>query len=255
MAREISSLDLTERLTSPTLDRMKAEFKPGPKALLSLELLRYSSSFLELPPAEIPEQAPPDAAAELSIMSAAKNFAATTLRHMPDFLATRVTRSFDDSSTAVSHRLPELKLMGTMSHEIAYCDGRETVLRITSQSFKSSPEEAEPGLTSQGEFGPILETVLGDSSKGTVTWSHWGKLAVGLAAVFHYMVPGNVSHYAMDFCCKNDEFPDSPRQLLPRDAALSRLSVHRSDHRSYPARHFRGGAETTQPAHQVRSLH
>jgi hypothetical protein len=100
MARAISSLDLSDHLTTPTLDRMKAEFKPGPKILLSLELPSYSSSFLDLPPAELLERDAPDAAACLSMMSAARTFVATIMRHMPDFLATRITRSFDNSSAA-----------------------------------------------------------------------------------------------------------------------------------------------------------
>jgi hypothetical protein len=214
MAQAISSSELTERLTSPTLDRMKAEFKPGPKTLLSLEFLSYSSSLLDPPPAELPDRAPPDAAADLSMMSAAKNFVATTLRHMPDFVATRITRSFDNSSTAVSRRRapsPELQLMGTVSREITYRDGRETEPEMSPvTNFKSNRVGSEPGLTSQGEFGPILATVLGDTSKGRVTWSHWENTAAGSAAVFHYQVPEGASHYQVDFCCENDELPDFP---------------------------------------------
>ena len=101
--------------------------------------------------------------------------------------------------------------MGTTSHQITYRDGRETVLENSSVTkFKLNLAESEPGLTSQGEFGPILATVLGDSSNVTVTWNHWEKTAVGVAAVFRYRVPANVSHYAVNFCCVNDEYLDSP---------------------------------------------
>jgi hypothetical protein len=210
IAQATRSLELTERLTEATLDRMKAEFKPGPDALLSLELLSYSSLFLDPPLTDLPQEPPPDADGELGMMNAAANYVATTLRHMPDFLATRITRAFDDSVTAVSLRSSEMKLMGTANREITYRDGRETVLATTSQTFKSSPEEPEAGLSSQGEFGPILGTVLMDSSKGTVTWSHWEKTETGLAAVFRYKVPGDASHYIVDFCCENDETPNFP---------------------------------------------
>jgi hypothetical protein len=213
-ARAIGSMELNEHLTDLTLNRMKAEFEPGPKTLLSLEFLAYSSMFLDPPPGELIEREPPDDAAAESMLSAANNFVATTLRHMPDFLATRITRSFDNSSVAVSHPgtpPSQLQLMGTMSQEITYRDGRETTLENSSISkFKSSREESGPGLTSQGEFGPILATVLGDSSRGSVTWSHWEQTTGSLAAVFHYQVPANASHYVVDFCCENDDFPNFP---------------------------------------------
>jgi hypothetical protein len=166
------------------------------------------------PPSELPEKDPPDDAANLSMLRAANNFVATTLRHMPDFLAMRITRSFDNSSAAVFHPgVPpfQLQLMGTMSQETAYRDGRETALENSSSSkFKSSQEESGPGLKSQVEFGPILATVLGDSSKGSATWSHWEQTTVGLAAVFHYEVSANAFHYVVDFCCENNDFPDFP---------------------------------------------
>jgi hypothetical protein len=209
-ARTISSLDLAEHLTTPTLDRMKAEFKPGPKTLLSLELLSYSSSFLDAPPGELPERDAPDAAACLSMMSAARTFVATIMRHMPNFLATRITRSFDYGSAAVSHQPSEFQLVGAMSQAITYRDGKETVLETRADTKFKSREESGHGLTSQGEFGPVLAIVLGDSSKGTVTWSHWENTAAGVEAVFHYQVAKDASHYVVDFCCENYEFPDFP---------------------------------------------
>ena len=52
LAEQLSSLELSEQLTQPTLDRITAEFKPGPKATLSLKLLADASTFLEPPAAE-----------------------------------------------------------------------------------------------------------------------------------------------------------------------------------------------------------
>jgi len=214
MARAINSLELTERLTNPALDRIKAEIKPGPKALLSLELLSYSSSFLDPPQTEFPQRAAPNADAEQSMMSAARSFAATTLTQLPDFIATRITRSFDNSAAAAAQLRPfsyEWQLMGNLSQEITYRGGKETVLAITSKKFESNEAETEPGLTSQGEFGPILATVLGDASSGKVTWSHWETTATGMAAVFHYQVSTSSSHYSVDFCCVRDNLPDAFR--------------------------------------------
>jgi hypothetical protein len=182
--------------------------------VLSLELLSYSSAFLDPPQAELPERAAPNAEDDLTMMSAARSFVATTLTQLPDFLATRITRSFDNSSAAAAQLRPfpyEWQLMGNLSQEITYRGGKETVLAITSKKYESNEAETEPGLTSQGEFGPILATVLGDASSGTVTWSHWETTATGLAAVFHYQVPTSSSHYSVDFCCVRDYLPDTFR--------------------------------------------
>src|SRR5580700_7279045 len=47
IARRLGLLELTERLTEPQLQRITAEFKPGPKTALALEMLADISSFLE----------------------------------------------------------------------------------------------------------------------------------------------------------------------------------------------------------------
>jgi hypothetical protein len=210
MARALSSLELTERLSSTALAHINAEFKPGRKTELALELLSSSSAFLDLPAAEIVERPPPDDAAEQTMISAANSFVTTTLRHMPDFIATRTTLVFDDSATAISLRSSELRLMGSESREITYRDGLETALGGTNRTFKSSPEESQPGLSSKGEFGPILTTILGDASYGSINWSHWENSDVGVVAVFHYKIPYGASHYRVDFCCKDPEYPNVP---------------------------------------------
>ena len=70
------------------------------------------------------------------------------------------------------------------------------------------PADAE--LTTWGEFGPVLKTVLGDSFKGSVVWNRWETGEAGaLLAVFRFSVPKPASHYLVDFCCyqKSKEDP------------------------------------------------
>lgn len=208
-AKSISSFELTERLTAPTLNRMKEEFRPGRKTLSALELLSYSSSLLDPPASEIPDKSPPDPAEQTAMLNAAKVFVAKTLRHMPDFLAIRITRRFEKGLAKHALRNSQLALVDTTKQEIAYRDGRERVLGAAAQSSKQGHVETG-GLTSRGEFGPILEVVLRDSSQGTVEWSHWEMASVGMVGVFHYKVPSSASHYAVDFCCESLEFPDLP---------------------------------------------
>ncbi len=80
-AQQLNSLELTEQLTQPTLDRITEEFKPGPKTVLSLKLLADSSAFLEPPAGELLDKAPPAVAEQRAMMKSAINFVGVTLRH------------------------------------------------------------------------------------------------------------------------------------------------------------------------------
>ena len=140
------------------------------------------------------------------------HFVGTTLRQMPDFLATRVTQSYDDNDSHVAKSTPDttedvnliaphstMISVGTFTQQITYQDGRE--VSSEDKHAKQKPSEAPPGFSTRGEFGPVLSMVLLDASKGKLTWSHWEQTEAGIAAVFHYKVPASASHYAVDYCC------------------------------------------------------
>src|SRR5271157_1297362 len=78
-AQQLNSLKLTEQLTQPTLDRITAEFKPGPKTALSLKLLADSSAFLEPPAGEFLVKAPPEIPVQQAMLKSAINFVGVTL--------------------------------------------------------------------------------------------------------------------------------------------------------------------------------
>jgi hypothetical protein len=205
-AQQLNSLELTEQLTQPALDRITAEFKPGPKAVGSLKLLADSSAFLEPPAGELLDKAPPAAAEQRAMMKSAINFIGVTLHHMPDFLATRLTESYDNTPLSVTHSgwapHTDLHPAGNFSQHIAYRNGEEVIDRQKDSSgAKPKNEPAPMGLTSIGEFGSALGVIISDASKGTLKWSHWEQTAAGPVAVFHYEVPPAASHYWVNYCC------------------------------------------------------
>ena len=205
-AQQLNSLELTEQLTQPTLDRITTEFKPGPKTVLSLKLLADSSAFLEPPAGELLDKAPPTAVEQRDMMKSAINFVAVTLRHMPDFLATRLTESYDNSPLSVTHSgwapHTDLHPAGSFSHHITYRNGEEVLDRQPGSSGAKPMNESSPeGLTSIGEFGSALGVILSDASKGILKWSHWEQTAAGQVAVFHFEVPPAASHYWVNYCC------------------------------------------------------
>jgi hypothetical protein len=54
------------------------------------------------------------------------------------------------------------------------------------------------GMTTIGEFGPILYVALVDSAQGNLTWSHWEQGAAAPEAVYRYAVIAGKSHYHVD---------------------------------------------------------
>jgi hypothetical protein len=205
-AQQLISLELTEQLTQPALDRITAEFKPGPKTVLSLKLLADSSAFLEPPAGELLDKAPPTPTEQRTMMKSAIDFVVVTLHRMPDFLATRLTDSYDDTPLSVTHSgwapHADLHPAGTFSHHIAYRNGEEVLDRQPGSSGAKPKNEPTPiGLVSFGEFGPALGVIIVDASKGILKWSHWEQTAAGPVAVFHFEVPQVASHYTVNYCC------------------------------------------------------
>jgi hypothetical protein len=205
-AQQLNSLKLTEQLTQPTLDRITAEFKPGPKTALSLKMLADFSAFLEPPAGELLDKAPPEIAVQQAMLKSAINFVGVTLHQMPDFLATRLTDSYDDIPESVTHSgwapQTDLHLAASFSNHITYRNGQEVLdLQPGSPGAKLKNDPSPVGLVSFGEFGPALGTTLTDASKGALKWSHWEQSAAGPVAVFHYEVPPAASHYWVNYCC------------------------------------------------------
>lgn len=63
VARQLSGLELTERLSTAKLDRLKAEL-PGEKSRQALMILADASAFLDPPATEISNQPAPDLATQ-----------------------------------------------------------------------------------------------------------------------------------------------------------------------------------------------
>ncbi len=190
-AKQIGALEPVERISDTTLARLIREYSHGPQTADALRLLADKSSFLELPPSEVPAIAPPDAAMQEQQLAAAKRYALETLPRLPNLFATRTTYSFDNSPEEVKKGgWPEqagLHLVGSTNAEVSIRNERDKLVRPASQP--------QGGLTTWGEFGSVLLLILSDSVHGTVRWSHWEQSAEGPVSVFHYEVPKSASHY------------------------------------------------------------
>ncbi len=204
IAQSLLSMRLTERLTESTMGRLNAEFHPGKETSEALNLLADLSNFLQPPAGELPRKDPPPAAEQRKILDAAVNFATVTLKHMPNFVATRTTKSYEDVPVFIADNVFQggLHLAGTSVRETAYRDGREVADSAQEAREKAiSRPASRAGLSSIGEFGQDLGIIVTDSRNGAIVWSHWEQTSAGLVAVFDYDVPQSASHYNLYFCC------------------------------------------------------
>jgi hypothetical protein len=182
VAREIENSELTERLNSAQLPRLLVDL-PGSRSREALLVLADASAFRDPPQSEIPPMEAPDLASQRQMMSLVVNYVKKTRYDLPNFYATRVTTTF--RREILSHR--PLHLVGKYSDTEIYRDGQ--------QLRKSRPHFRASGLTTSGEFGPILGTAILDAAAGNLLWSHWEQGGTGPEAVFGYAVSAKESHY------------------------------------------------------------
>lgn len=204
VAERLSTLELTERLSTVELSQLSGSL-PGEKSREALMLLADKSAFLDPPAAEIPADAIPDAAATRQMLVHIVNYVNTTLRQLPNLIASREITSFEDrpaeddlqATGVVSYSYEPLHFVGKSVSDVSFRDRKELV--------EDAPRKDKAGkiggLVTTGEFGPILSTVVADALKGKIMWGRWEQSANGRVAVFRYSVPDDKSNYRVQFCC------------------------------------------------------
>lgn len=218
VAQQLSEFELTERLSTTTLARLESN-SPGTKTSQELKILADQSAFLLPPAAEIPQTPAPDLAAQRRVMGLVVNYVSKTIHQLPNFYATRVTTSFEETPQVQTgtNSIPYRPLHETKALDLTvlYRDGREVV--DTGRDKPKASKRQEKGLRDWGVFGPILSTVFLDAAKSNLSWSHWEQTPIGIQAVFRYAVPLEKSHYRVNYCCVAGNDPGDPTQWAPLD--------------------------------------
>jgi hypothetical protein len=263
-ARQLAGLELTERASSPRLARWQTDFK-GERTRQVLTAVADRSAFLQLPAADLPAAATPDLPTQRKIMSLTIDYVNRTLHKLPNFFALRTTIRFEVGTAAQlllqkqaqldalndslnnswnEHRAlgaenqagskgPRLFFAGTFDKLVTYRDGEE--VEDSPSRGKKHSKPLPPGLTTNGEFGPILYVVLGDAARGKVEWDHWEQGADGHLAVFRYQVPEEISRYGI-VSAANDkhEYPAYHGEIAvdPESGAILRITIESEPTRS-----------------------
>jgi hypothetical protein len=204
VADRISSFELTQRATSARLAQWLSDFH-GKASQLALITLADNSAFLELSPGDIPAKDKPTHEEQQAIVGRAIQSLREAIQRLPDFSATRDTLQFDDSKIDqglvgfgpgdLPLNMPEAErkthLIDKHSLSVSYVHGTETVNDRDPATLK----RAGTGLTTWGEFGPILSVIFGDSDEGSFAFESWERTPSGTLAIFKYSVPQERSHY------------------------------------------------------------
>ncbi len=224
-ARSIDRLKLTERLTTERLHVLQAAL-PGEKSRMALLAIADASAFLDLPRSDYGMLVAPDEPAQGRILTSAAEFVGQTMPRMPNFLATRdITRwestiparqvtiparqVFEGVAPPVAPDFPPFRLLNRSQSPVTYRDSKEVV----GTSDKAKAGKAR-GLTSWGEFGPLLQIAMLDILQGKVGWDYWEKTSDGLIAVFQYQVSKS-PHYVVRYCCVPSKGKSGDIELTP----------------------------------------
>ena len=215
VAQQLAEVRLSARLTGTPLRQLVA-MSPGPKTAQALHAIADSSAFLDPAPSEIPDRPAPSAQEQSAMFSQALRYAVHVLPTLPNFLATRVTEHYVDTMRGIDSESVQrggLYLLGTYRTPIALRAGRETddpsvLASLPGSQAKGRGKDAKAdaganrGLSSWGEFGPILKVVLGDSIKGKLSWARWEVEDGKTVGVLRFAIDRSISHYGVNFCCE-----------------------------------------------------
>jgi hypothetical protein len=202
LSKQLGGMQLSERLNSRRLAIMQADL-PGKRSRLALLALADASAFLQLPAAEVPAIAPPDADTQRLILSRAAEELVTSIKKLPDFFGRKTTTRFHDLKVSYEKDEPIIRehqpfrLFDTFTSAVYYRDGKE--VEETDEKHPKIKLRPANGMSNWGVFGPLLRIALTDISKGKIEWSHWEQRAAGPSAVFQYAIPKEESSYTVRY--------------------------------------------------------
>jgi VWFA-related protein len=250
---ELENVKLTERVSLARLTRWEAEF-PSKRTHEQLVKLADLSAFLEPLGTDVIADPPPDLNTQKRMLWMAAQYVKTTTSRLPDLFATRLTTHFEgnlslglglsaESATGTGNRTVDAAALnmattltadseglyskGQYSRTVTYRNGNEVL--DTGAGKRNKEQDTGFGLTTSGEFGPILATVM-DAMHGKFRWLRWERGASEPAAEFFYAVPKEQSHYRVGITVGDkveERYPayHGELEIDPATGAILRLSV------------------------------
>ena len=233
LANNLYDVELTEQLNDMRLHADAAAL-PGDESRAALTVIADIAMFLPLPDADLVGDARPDIVTVKAIYKSGIDYAAKLIPKLPNFFATRTINRYSNTpphsvwTVADAAHYQALHPAGSSTVTVYYRHGHEAIDNASANRRGNDVNTRH--LSTQGEFGPILQVILVDSSHGFVGFSHWEKLAGVKTAVFDYTVPKQFSHYAVSVPVMNDMEKESPAYhgeiaIDPANGRILRMTV------------------------------
>lgn len=200
-AKQLSGLELTERLSERRLDSLE-RIAHGKRTRQELRILTDASSFLKPPADEILNDAPPNKAAQLAMLALTSTYLKTTIHKLPDLFAKRTTTRYQETPMYLdtNSNYQPLHETDSWATTIRYRNGHEVAETKPPKRKPNAPE-----LITYGVFGPALNGVLDAIDKNSgLEWVRWERGRQGRLAVFRYGVPTEASLRGVGLCCLPD---------------------------------------------------
>jgi VWFA-related protein len=253
VAEKLDDVALTERVSLARFTRWKTEF-PGKRSNEALTRLADMSAFLDPPQADVVPNPRPDIQTQKQMLWKSVHTVANTTTRLPNMYATRETTHFEnppaeqemfpsrtggtstmtgtirDQTFAVETASDFMAMhsTGVYSRTVTYRDGHEVLDEDPAQLKKD--HELALGLTTSGEFGPILGLVIGDVLTSHVSWLRWEQGTTAPVAEFRYTVPKSNAHYKIGITRNGNAEQLTPAyhgeiQIDPETGEILRLSM------------------------------
>jgi hypothetical protein len=239
VADRLLDLELTERLSLPKLTALQAAL-PGPLSRQSLTVIADIAEFQDPPPAELSNQPAPALEAQRDIAAKAIAYVHSKTLRQPNRVVSRETAHFEDAPAIQQPPKPDSPGGTFIPSQPLHITNRlnETVVYRNGEAFIKTASGEEPitgsdsvGVSTFGEYGPVLSTIFRDLAAGKLMWKRWGQFSGNPAAVFGFVVPKDASHYQIEFCCVDGkmvrQFAPYHGELLvdPEGGAVLRLTI------------------------------
>ncbi len=216
IARKIAGPELTQRLTDDTLATLLQK-APGPLTRDALQTLADESAFLDPPRSEVPDAPAPTPEEQTASLTKARNYAASYVRNLPNFLCTLIVRRFDDGTSGKG-----LRFHDTVTGELTFKSGKESIA-VRDVSGIESNVKLTQGLRTHDEVGGLLSSLFSSDTLPPFVWSHWENLNGRRVAVFHYSLDKAHSHFTVTYCCRPGRVTYPPITIAT--AAAGELSI------------------------------
>jgi hypothetical protein len=212
IAKYVKTVTLTEKLDNKTIESLEAQ-GAGPKTVKALQELQQESANLKSSTPSTPQGGPmtggpsasmparfrqppaPDSVRQKEILDAIRNYAASYVNSLPNYLCVEViARSVSFNGGESYHQ--EDRVLAKLS----FSNGQENykVYQVNNQMVDTNLDKLG-GAISSGEFGSLMKSVFAQKSQAELAWDHWGKLRGKINAVFNYSIDNSHSDYSLDY--------------------------------------------------------